>query len=160
MKGSLNMPGGIPISPIPILAPIGGVVAWLKSYTNTPALPSGWVECNGQTLSDADSVFNGQAIPNLNGANRFLRGNSTSSGLGGAETVQLTLRQMPSHSHDINTIPYPGTAGDDDNILTKANTQSGGLETTIVEGGGDDNGGEPHENLPPYYNVVWIMRVK
>jgi hypothetical protein len=42
------------------LAPIGAVIAWLKSYTNTPALPDSWVECNGQTLSDAYSVYNGQ----------------------------------------------------------------------------------------------------
>ncbi len=83
------MPGGIPISPFPILAPIGSIVAWLKSYANTPALPSGWVECNGQTLSDADSVYNGQAIPNLNGDNRFLRGNSTSGGTGGEESDHI-----------------------------------------------------------------------
>jgi microcystin-dependent protein len=160
MKGSLNMPCGIPISPLLILAPIGSVVAWLKSYANTPALPTGWVECNGQTLSDADSVFNGQAIPNLNGANRFLRGNSTSGGTGGAATVQLTIRQMPSHSHDLHISLYPGSSGDDTNIYSKANTQMNAMDSTNVEGGGDDNGGEAHENLPPYCNVVWIMRVK
>lgn len=154
------MPGGIPISSIPILAPIGSVVAWLKSYANTPALPSGWIECNGQTLSDADSVFNGQAIPNLNGANRFLRGNSTSGGTGGAATVQLTIAQMPGHEHDIHTAEYPGSSGDDIIIFTKTNTQLGSLFSTNIEGGGDDNGGEAHENLPPYCNVVWIMRVK
>jgi microcystin-dependent protein len=154
------MPCGIPISPLLILAPIGSVVAWLKSYANTPALPSGWVECNGQTLSDEDSIFNGQAIPNLNGANRFLRGNSTSGDLGGAATVQLTIRQMPLHSHDIHTAEYPGTSGEDTNVLTKVNTQLGLNISTNVEGGGDDNGGEAHENLPPYCNVVWIMRVK
>jgi microcystin-dependent protein len=160
MKGSLNMPCGIPISPLLILAPIGSVVAWLKSYANTPALPSGWVECNGQTLSDVDSVFTGQAIPNLNGANRFLRGNSTSGGTGGAATVQLTIAQMPSHSHDIHTVEYPGTSGDSTNIFTKNNTPENEIVTSIPEGGGDNNWGEAHENLPPYYNVVWIMRVK
>ena len=154
------MPGGIPISPIPILAPIGSVVAWLKSYANTPALPSGWVECNGQTLSDSESVYTGQAIPNLNGVNQFLRGDSTSGGTGGVATVQLTIAQMPSHSHDIHTAEYPGTSGEDTNVLTKVHTQLGLNFSTIVEGGGDDNGGEAHENIPPYYNVVWIMRVK
>jgi hypothetical protein len=59
------MPGGIPISPIPILAPIGAIVAWLKGDANTPALPSGWVECRGQTINDSESPYNGHAIPNL-----------------------------------------------------------------------------------------------
>jgi len=48
-------------------SPIGSVISWLKNYTNTPSLPTGWVECNGQTLSDVGSVYNGQIIPNLNG---------------------------------------------------------------------------------------------
>jgi photosystem II stability/assembly factor-like uncharacterized protein len=47
--------------------PVGTVQAWLKNYDNTPALSSDWVECNGQTLSDAGSPFNGQVIPDLNG---------------------------------------------------------------------------------------------
>jgi microcystin-dependent protein len=154
------MPCGIPISPLLILTPIGSVVAWLKSYANTPALPSGWVECNGQTLSDEDSVFNGQAIPNLNGADRFLRGNSTSGVTGGAATVQLTIQQMPSHSHDIQTAIYPGSSGDDTIVFGKTNTHLDAVDCAVPEGGGDENGGEAHENLPPYYNVVWIMRVK
>jgi hypothetical protein len=68
------------------IVPIGSVVAWLKSYTNTPALGAGWVECNGQVLSDATSVYNGQTIPDLNGTgvgnHRFLRGQNTSGGTG------------------------------------------------------------------------------
>ena len=40
-----------------IIAPIGTILPWLKSYTNTPqALPTGWVECDGSAVSDADSV--------------------------------------------------------------------------------------------------------
>ena len=43
-----------------IFPPIGSVLAWLKSFTNTPALPDGFVECNGQALSDSDSPYNGK----------------------------------------------------------------------------------------------------
>jgi hypothetical protein len=70
------------------ISPIGSVVAWLKNLgtTHTPALPSDWVECNGQVLSDATSVYNGQTIPDLNGTgvgnHRFLRGQNTSGGTG------------------------------------------------------------------------------
>jgi hypothetical protein len=78
--------------------PIGVITAFHKSFTNTPTLPWGWVECNGQTLSDTESVFNGQVIPNLNnngggGSNRFLRGATTSGTTGGSDT----------HTHTITT---------------------------------------------------------
>jgi hypothetical protein len=49
------------------LVPIGTILPWVKSLTNTPSLTGQFVECNGQTLSDADSVYNGVVIPNLNG---------------------------------------------------------------------------------------------
>jgi len=49
------------------IVPIGSVIAWHKSLTGVPALPDGWVECNGQTLDDEDSLLHGQVIPNLNG---------------------------------------------------------------------------------------------
>lgn len=62
--------------------PIGGIIPWLKSFTNTPSLPTGWVECNGQVLDDSDSVYDGETIQDLNGNNSFLRGNSTSGGTG------------------------------------------------------------------------------
>ena len=62
--------------------PIGTVLPWLKSLTNVPDLPVGFVECSGQTLSDEFSPLDGQTIPDLNGDNRFLRGNSTSGGTG------------------------------------------------------------------------------
>jgi hypothetical protein len=103
--------------------PVGAVIAWLKSYPNTPALPHGWVECNGQTLNDPDSVYNGQTIPNLNGQNRFLRGATTSGSTGGSET----------HSHG-------GTKRGSGYSTVAANTTQ--------------------NHLPPYMNVVWIMRVK
>lgn len=45
-------------------------------------LDDNYVECNGQTLSDSGSIFNGDIIPDLNGNNNFLRGNSTSGETG------------------------------------------------------------------------------
>ena len=41
------------------MVPIGGVVAWLKGFAEALiSLPAQFVECNGQTLSDADSPYN------------------------------------------------------------------------------------------------------
>ena len=49
------------------LVPIGTILPWGKTLTNTPSLTGQFVECNGQVLSDAGSVYNGVTIPNLNG---------------------------------------------------------------------------------------------
>lgn len=79
------------------IRPIGTIQAWHADAAGTPALPDGWVECNGQTLSDSRSPFDGETIPDLNGATEaarlFLRSNTTSGGTGGAAT----------HGHNITT---------------------------------------------------------
>lgn len=138
-----------------IVAPIGAILAWLKSFTNTPqTLPTGWVECGGQTLSDADSVYNGQVIPNLNGNNQFPRGNSTSGGIGGAETQTSILSNQ-------------GTSGSLETNNSAISADSGGILRDALPG---DTGRAVDTNinktsnsfsiLNKYYNVVWIMRVK
>ena len=134
-----------------VLSPVGAVVSWLKSYTNTPqTLPTGWVECAGQTLSDADSVYDGQVIPDLNGDNRFLRGNSTSGGTGGSSTHTLTTAEMPAHTHS----QIGGTS------ITNSDTGTNTNARITTADSGSTGGGGAHENKPPYYDVVWIMRIK
>lgn len=121
-----------------VIPPIGTVMPWLKSLSGTPALPDGWVECDGSTISDADSPYDGVTIPNL--TNQFLYGASTS---GGTKTEDF----LPSHKHTFYGHPaYPsgayqrdyGAAATDSNAMQ--NTTSG----TAWEG----------------YAVVWIMRIK
>jgi hypothetical protein len=122
----------------PSLPPVGAVIAWLKSTANTPALTSGWAECNGQTLDDAESPYNGQVIPNLNGASdqtkRFLRGAENSGAPGGSET----------HSHTQKSGSNAGK-GSTGNNSTDARV---GYQTAATS------------TLPSYYEVVWIIRVK
>lgn len=135
------------------IPPVGSILAWAKTLTGVPSLPSGWVECNGQVLTDSDSLLNGDTIPNLNasggGTQRFLRGNTTSGTTGGSGTVTLTTNEMPAHSH----------------TYSKSDTGSGsyggfpnsGLTTTATSSAGS---GAAFSILNPYYEVVWIMRVK
>ena len=130
------------------LVPVGAIIPWLKSFTNTPALSGQFVECNGQVLSNAGSVYNGQTIPNLNGGNRFLRGDTTSGGTGGSITG--------SHTHSI--------ANQDklDLDYTVGTTRLDAYSPFIV---GDGEGAPTvvtaaGTTLPAYYNVVWIMRIK
>lgn len=134
------------------MCPVGAVFAWLKSLTNTPTLPSNWVECNGQTLSDADSVYDGVVIPNLNtGTYKMLRGDSTSGTTGGADTHTLTANEIPEHTH---TIPMGGIGGTTSVIANKYNL------TDSINTGVNTTTGSAHNNIPAYYAVVWIIRVK
>jgi hypothetical protein len=120
--------------------PVGGIIAWAKSLTNTPALPIGYVECNGQTLSDAASVYNGVVIPNLNGSTdatkRFLRGATTSGGTGGSATHTHSVGSA-TDNHFITTATPIATA------VTSVTTPTGSTST-----------------IPTYYEVVYIMRTK
>ena len=110
--------------------PIGSIIAWDKNlYGN---LPDNFCECNGQVLSDPESVFNGDTIPDLNSTNRMLRGNVTSGGSGGS----------PTHTHDWNfSTSYLGGPGSNYCATAPINTSS-------------------ESNYPPYYDVVWVMRIK
>jgi hypothetical protein len=125
------------------LVPVGGVIAWAKSFTNTPTLSTQgrteYVECNGQTLSDSQSVFNGQVIPNLNNsggsaANRFLRGNTTSGGTGGSD----------SQGWSLSGATFDDSTGTQD-AITHINGESSFITIPTV---------------PSYYEVVYLMRVK
>jgi microcystin-dependent protein len=134
-----------------VISPIGAILAWHKTFTNTPALTDAWVECNGQVLSDADSPYNGQTIPNLNtGTYKILRGAATSGGTGGADTHTLTVAELPSHRHTI------------DNAATTDSYGTGGVTAATGASGntGYTGSGDAHNNIPAYFEVVWIMRVK
>lgn len=82
--------------------PVGSIVAWLKSYPNTPALPAQWMECDGSLVTDASSPYVGQNLPDLNsGSHRFLRGSTTSGTTGGSET----------HAHSTGVTNSTGIGG-------------------------------------------------
>ncbi|KKM61308.1 hypothetical protein LCGC14_1533050 [marine sediment metagenome] len=142
------------------LSPIGSIVAWAKTLAGVPALPAGWVQCDGQVLSDADSLLDGTTIPDLNGNNQFMRGNSTSGATGGSETM--------AHTHTIpgllfeddlqvdNSSLVTTASGDDADVVITSSGVGVGTDIARLTTSGASNA----ENRPPFYNVVWIMRIK
>ncbi|QLH54811.1 MAG: hypothetical protein CH6_4159 [Candidatus Kapaibacterium sp.] len=151
--------------PVP---PIGSIIAWHKDFANTPSLPYGWVECNGQTLNDPASPYHNQVIPNLNGdpngadspglsekAGMFLRGGTT-SGTGQYDAFQGHRHSVDSdgalkYEYAYNT--YDISLG---NYAPPANI-------TIGDPISDGTNGTPrtaNETRPKNMSVVWIMRVK
>ncbi|HNR87504.1 MAG TPA: hypothetical protein PKM65_04120 [Spirochaetota bacterium] len=127
--------------------PIGSIIAWHKSMAGTPAIPGGWVECNGQVVSDADSPYNGTAVPALNSdagsgqGGRFLRGNSA-SGI-------MQSDDFKSHTHQIRDESDPSGGG----ALEEGSWSGAWLNGLVSETGGP-------ETRPANMSVVWIIRVK
>jgi hypothetical protein len=135
-----NPGGGLAAGEIPV----GGVVAWLKTFPNCPGLPANFVECNGQSLNSPGSLFHGQTIPDLNGnssPNRFLRG-ATASGTTGGTTC---------HSHTVCV-----SLGSSTCFFVSSGGTTCAL-TSVCVSGVSVSGANAE---PPYYTVVWIMRVK
>jgi hypothetical protein len=139
--------------------PVGCIIAWHKSLSGTPSLPAGWEECNGQTISDASSPYNGQAIPDLNGGTtsssgdasrgRFLRGHSSSGSFQNEQTNNL----YGANAHD-----------DDDGASTISNIPQNGSYSAWLSYWRLDDAVRfrmrGHETRVTNMSVVWIMRVK
>ena len=60
---------------------IGSIQHWTDYLTGSVSLPMGGSICDGSTISDAGSPLNGEALPDLEGDFRFLRGSGTSGTL-------------------------------------------------------------------------------
>ncbi|MBR6021067.1 MAG: hypothetical protein IK066_01460 [Kiritimatiellae bacterium] len=143
--------------------PVGGIIMWSGSVD---AIPSGWALCNGQTNNNI-------VTPDLSG--KFVVGYDSENAdykkvgnTGGAETVALTVDQLPKHAHDrkVITVGYDTSWNDYQEAMSFENNWKDGKDGTKNNdyrqiGPGDETGGnQPHENRPPYYVICYIMRVK
>ena len=145
--------------------PIGTIVMW---PTNVP--PEGWLLCNGAVVSRAAYVelfkvlgtsvgaagSSSFKIPDLSG--RFPLGTSNAHNLhstGGAETHTLTVDEMPAHDHGIGgNIVKRGSGGDAFRELAGAYPGSSNPSSQRI------GGGQPHNNMPPFYGINFIIRAK
>ena len=120
------------------LVPRGTIVMF-----NGAAAPAGWAICDGARGETPDL------------RNRFIVGAGASYGVGatgGADTVTLTVEQIPSHSH---TFHMMGNANPGDNWIPSRgsnNPQDSGQTRAT-------GGGQAHENRPPYYALTYIMKL-
>ena len=128
--------------------PTGTILAWDKTLIGELILPHGWVECNGQVINDTESPLSGKTIPDLNGQNRFLRGNTVSQGTGGSATV--------SHTHSLRSEGGNWLAEVCSNTANMGNLN----KTTDYGAKSQDLNAASVNTLPPYYNIVWIMKIK
>lgn len=135
--------------------PVGTICAWAK-----PDIPEGWALCDGQN-----------GTPDLRG--RFVLGASEDHAIGevgGSEEVTLTIDQMPKHHHDervrgaggtgTQNLLYTSTPSDADvsgRLIKQDALESGTARQQYTKDTGSD---QPHDNMPPYYALVYIMKVR
>src|SRR6059058_5737099 len=142
--------------------------------------PAGWMFCEGQLLpiSEYETLFNligttyggdGQstfALPDLRGRIPLHFGNGfTLAETGGAETITLTVSQIPAHSHPLlATENFATSMSPQGNVAAKtavANIDPYGTDqpttpvspTSISSVGGS----QPHNNFQPYLCVDFII---
>jgi hypothetical protein len=126
--------------------PSGVIAMWSGLTTN---IPSGWALCDGNNgTPDLRDRFVVGASQNDQGVAKTTV--SGSPALAGGEAFHtLTLTEMPAHTHSVQVFPDPIGGGNGSDLRR-------GVYTGQTGSTGD---GLPHNNLPPYYAIVFIMKL-
>lgn len=152
-------------------APAGTVVA----YAGVTA-PAGWLLCDGASYQRSQypalaAVLGATAasfsVPDLRG--RFLMGTSAShprAQTGGEESHTLTEAEMPAHAHPVIGRGLPGKWENGVGIYaTNLGAGSGWTSVSSYDAKApgwleakSKGGGKPHNNLPPYYSISYIIK--
>ena len=121
------------------VVPVGGIILWSGASN---AIPTGWALCNGTN-----------GTPDLRGRFVIGAGGSYSVGnTGGEESVTLTVKQLPAHSHSIGVASIAQKSGG--TFRSGTSNYYSGIAGTSGETGQD----AAHNNMPPYYALCYIMR--
>ena len=147
-EGDLTLPTNVNITGKLNLLPEGTVVMWTKSE-----IPNGWVKCDGQNVPGFGNT------PDLRG--RFVLGegngnnltNRTLNQVDGAETHTLGLHEIPPHKHSLERPTGNVTYGHGTN--GNAFWSSERKEWPM----GSAGGGQAHNNMPPFWVLIYIMKV-
>ena len=165
------------VNNVQIGMPIGSIVMWAGDTA-----PEGWLLCDGTAYKRNDYanlfnvignkynngvvLFDRFKVPNLQ--SRFPLGASTVYSLGdtgGEKEVTLTKEKIPSHNHTITKIGghNDGSGGTYKTFSTldTSKTETGNRTVDVAVSAMTDNcGGQPHNNMPPYLVVNFIIKYK
>lgn len=151
----------------------GIIVAW---YDDIDTIPDGWVYCNGSTYKNkkgesmitpdlrSRSILGASNPKNITGLTEQNLTPKSVSDISGFETVTISVAQAPEHSHwtplgAVRTKPEWIHLGSNINPLpggVLGNWEGEGCKHHPTNPVG---GGKPHNNMPPYMALIYIMKI-
>ena len=120
--------------------PVGSIIMY---NGKAEEIPSGWAICDGTN-----------GTPNL--LDRFILASNIAGSTGGASQVTLSVAQLPPHKHKVAKSWYGKADNANDRQVVRwdetvdANSQVWTGETGL---------GMPIDIMPPYYRLIYIMKV-
>lgn len=121
--------------------PVGSIIMF---NGKAEEIPSGWAICNGEN-----------GTPNL--IDRFILGSTYCGGMGGKSQVTLSVSQLPPHKHRVAKCWY----GKSDNAADRQVVRwDDSFDTNEQVWTGETGLGMPIDIMPPYYRLIYIMKVR
>ena len=154
-------------SNISLAYPAYSVIAY-----NQRIAPQGWQICDGNLLKYANNLSTRIYTPDLRG--RFILGTGTGDTNaklserklgenGGGETHILNIEEMASHEHQLQLNNDWFAGGGDTQEAIDGDAAPGskmypGISGMCKSGGNSNGSTEPHNNIPPYYILTYIIK--
>lgn len=120
--------------------PIGSIIMF---NGKAEEIPSGWAICDGT-----------KGTPNL--INKFIKGSNIAGSTGGASQVTLSVAQLPPHKHKVSKAWYGQSDNANDRQVIRWDEK---YDTNSQVWTGETGLGLPIDITPPYYTLIYIMKV-
>ena len=120
--------------------PVGSIIMF---NGKAEEIPSGWAICNGEN-----------GTPNL--IDRFILASTYCGGTGGQGQITLSVSQLPPHRHRLKKCWYGKSDNADDRQVVRWDDSVSTNDQILTE---ETGFGLPINIMPPYYRLIYIMKV-